>query len=99
MGRASVWIQILRCAEGVGLGPARTLGQGPAQARGLGPAQARGGGGRGAWVRPGPWSWVRPGPGGQKIENLKIEMVTSGCRGSIRLEELVWTLLAREIGN
>ena len=29
------------------------------------------------------------------FENLKFEMGGSGCRGWIRLEELVWTLLGR----
>ena len=29
------------------------------------------------------------------FENLEFEMGGSGCRGSIRLEELVWTLLGR----
>ena len=29
------------------------------------------------------------------FENLKFEMGGSGCRGWIRIEELVWTLLGR----
>ena len=29
------------------------------------------------------------------FENLKFELGGSGCRGSIHLEELVWTLLGR----